>query len=100
VLHARFCLACNSNPDVVKQRYLSSGHHYFEKGDYEEAAIQFRKAIQLDPRFGEAYFRLAMSYMKLERWHEAYPALLQATELEPDRVEAHLQLGKTLSAES
>src|SRR5258708_15729436 len=89
-----FGFGCNGNPDIAKQRYLASGQHYFDKGEYDEATIQFRKAVQLDPRFGEAYFRLAMSYIKLQRWHEAYPALLQATELEPDRAEAHLHLGQ------
>jgi tetratricopeptide (TPR) repeat protein len=85
---------CKSNPEQSKQRYLESGQHYFEDGKYEEATIQFRKALQLDQRFAEAYFRLGISYIKLGQWREAYSALIQAVQLNPEKLEAHLRLGE------
>ena len=33
---------------------LESGQHYMQKSQYEAASIQFRRAVQLDPKFAEA----------------------------------------------
>src|SRR5438270_4024819 len=87
-------IACHGDPEQAKQRYLKSGQHYFDNAQYEEASIQFRKALQYDPRFGEGYFRLGLSYIKLQRWQEAYSALTGAVELAPQNTQAHLRLGE------
>ena len=34
-------LACSRDPNVRKQKYFESGNRYFEKGQYDEAAVQF-----------------------------------------------------------
>ncbi|MFN0169039.1 MAG: tetratricopeptide repeat protein [Bryobacteraceae bacterium] len=69
----RFCLiltvllalaSCGRDPNVVKVRYLESGNRYFEKGKIREAMIMYRKAIQTDGRYADAYYRLAKAEIK------------------------------------
>ncbi len=38
---------------------------YMEQEKYDSAVIQFRKAIQIDPKFAEAHYQLAEADMKL-----------------------------------
>ena len=53
---------CNRNDAARKQEFFESGSAYYQKGKYSEAAIQFRNAVQIDARFGEARAALAGTY--------------------------------------
>ena len=54
-----FSSGCSGDPQKGKVKYLESGQHYMQKGKYQQAAIQFRNALKLDPRFVEASYQLA-----------------------------------------
>jgi tetratricopeptide (TPR) repeat protein len=41
--------------------YLDRGNKFFEAGKYENATIQYRRAVQKDPNFGEAYLRIGLA---------------------------------------
>ncbi len=45
---------CSKDPEVAKREYLRSGDAYVEEKKYKEAIIEYRNAVQQDPRFGEA----------------------------------------------
>src|SRR5690348_2855913 len=89
---------CSRDPNVRKQKYFHSGEQYFEKGDYNAAAIQFRNAIQIDPRFAEAHYQLAQTDIKLQQWVPAYQELGRTLEIEPDNTKAHLDIANLLVA--
>jgi tetratricopeptide (TPR) repeat protein len=76
-----------------KERLLETGNKYFEEGKYNEASIVYRKAIQKDPLFGEAYYRLGLDELKQGRFGEALHALRRASELQPENNDAHAKLG-------
>jgi tetratricopeptide (TPR) repeat protein len=80
--------ACTS-----KQSYLARGNQLFEAGKYADASINYRKAIQKDPRFGEAYYRLGLTALKQGDANQAYMAFTQAVELLPDNDDAKEKLG-------
>ncbi len=69
------------------QSYMQSGKKYFDAGKYDDAAIMYKKAVQKDPKSGEAYYRLALTDLKLSKVGEAYQALSQASSLSTDNVE-------------
>ena len=50
---------CSRNPDVAKKKYLESGMKYMDQQKYDSAVIQFKKAIQIDPKYAEAHYQLA-----------------------------------------
>ena len=54
---------CQTNPEVAKQEYLKSGDRYVADKKYFEAIVQYRNALQQDPKFGEARRKLAETYM-------------------------------------
>ena len=90
--------ACSRNPNVRKQKYLESGQRYYEKGKYREAAIQFENAIQVDSRFADAHYRLALTEMKLQQWNNAYQELALTLEIQPENYAAHLDTANLLIA--
>ncbi|HTB16813.1 MAG TPA: tetratricopeptide repeat protein [Bryobacteraceae bacterium] len=68
---------------TTKSGYVEKGNLLFEQGKYEDAAINYRKAIQKDPNFGDAYYRLGLTAIKQENSPEAYNALFRASQLLP-----------------
>jgi len=91
------CLAaCSRDPNVRKQKYLESGQRYFDKGQYREAAIQFGNAIQVDPRFAEAHYKMALTDLRLQQGPGALQELTTTIQVNPDHYAARLELAKLL----
>ena len=67
--------------------YLQSGKKYFDAGKYDDAIILYKKAIQKEPKSGEAYYRLALAELKLRKIPDAYQALSAASSFSADNVE-------------
>lgn len=86
--------ACSHDPNLRKQEYLKSDQQFFQQGKYQDAAIQFRNALQTDPRFAAAHYELARCYLKLEAWNSPYSELLRAAELDPSNRAAQIEMGK------
>jgi hypothetical protein len=60
------------------------------------AAVRYRAALAINPRFAEAHFNLAKLLENRERWPEAAEHYLAATRLKPDFFMAHLALAQIL----
>jgi tetratricopeptide (TPR) repeat protein len=71
----------------TKRGYVEKGNVLFQQGKYEDAAINYRKAIQKDPNYGEAYYRLGLDAGKQNKPLDAYNALLRASQLLPTNIE-------------
>jgi putative PEP-CTERM system TPR-repeat lipoprotein len=56
-------LACSS-PERTKTEFVTSGDEYAAAGRYEEAVIQYRNALQSDPRAGDVRAKLAEAFMQ------------------------------------
>src|SRR5579862_371370 len=91
-------VACSRDPNVRKQKYFESGDRYFEEGKYNEAVVEFLKAVKLDPSFAKAHYQLAETYIRLQAWSDAYRELQRTVELDPSNVKAQLDLGNLLVA--
>src|ERR1700686_3424123 len=85
-----FCAGCNRDP----KKFLAKGNASFDQGKYPEALIYFGRAIQLDPRYAEAHFKLAQTQLKLSAWSAAFAELMRPVELQPDNWDAQLELGR------
>jgi tetratricopeptide (TPR) repeat protein len=91
-------LSCERNPNVQKQKFLESGNRYFDGGKLTEAVLEFSNAVQIDPRFALAHFRLGECYLRLQRFPDAYRELQRTIELDPSNGKASLDLGLLLIA--
>jgi tetratricopeptide (TPR) repeat protein len=74
---------CSRDPNVAKKRYVESGNRYFAKGKYKEARIMYLDALQKDLRYGEAYYRLGLTALKIGPVNQAVDAMRRAVELLP-----------------
>lgn len=84
-------LACRANPDVAKREYLKSGDRYVEEKKYSEAIVQYRNALQQDPKFGEARYKLAETYAKQGDGPGALREYVRAADLLPANVDAQVK---------
>jgi len=71
---------------------VESGKQYADKGKYDAAEIQFRRAVQLNSQSAEAYYQLGINELRLQNLREAYRALTRATELDPKQSSALIEL--------
>jgi tetratricopeptide (TPR) repeat protein len=90
--------SCSRDPNVAKKRYLDSGNKYFDKGKYREAILMYRDALQKDKKFGEAHYRLALTYLKLNNLQEGVRSLRRSLEFlgrdDADRWDALVKLSQ------
>jgi putative PEP-CTERM system TPR-repeat lipoprotein len=86
--------SCAKNPEVAKRAYLESGDKYFAEKKYNEAIVQYRNAVQQDARFGEARYKLAEAYVRVNDPAGAYREYIRAADLMPANVESQLKAGQ------
>jgi tetratricopeptide (TPR) repeat protein len=91
-----FVASCSRDPKVQARRYVDNGNKFYEKSKFKEASIMYRRALQKDLRYGEAYYRLALADIKLAAYGDAVRALRRAVELQPDNMDAAIKLSDIL----
>ncbi len=78
---------------TTKRGYVEKGNILFDQGKYEDASINYRNAVQKDPNYGEAYYRLGLAEIKLDKPLDAYNALFRASQLLPNNIEVKEKFG-------
>ena len=85
---------CTKDPAVLKQRHLEKAQGYVAKKQYNEAIIELKNALQLDPKFAPAVHLTGQAYAA-KAWHiDAIRELQRALELQPDNLAARVDLGR------
>jgi len=69
------------------------GYANFKKGEYLAAIEAFKQALNQNPRYSPAHFRLGETYLALDRTDLAIASLQQALSLSPRYVDAYYQIG-------
>jgi len=95
VLVAALMSAC-SGPDEKKMKFYNRGMEYYGNTEYVKAGLEFKNAIQIDPKFDNSYYMLGMTQMMRGDFGGAYKSLGRATELNSGMLPAQVQLGKLL----
>lgn len=98
VLLAVVQVGCSRDPAKEKAAFLKSAEDCFKAGKYQDAVIQFRNSIEIDPKSAIAHHHLALAYLKLKAPQLAYKELLATVELDPGNTDAQLQLAALLVA--
>lgn len=88
-----FLTGC-SNKENKKAKHFSAGNTYFEAKEYKKAEIEFKNAIQADPKYTDAYLKLGDTMMKLGKAQDAFRAYSQAETISPENVRALTVLAK------
>jgi tetratricopeptide (TPR) repeat protein len=88
--------SCSADPAKQKLKHLKSGEQYFKQSKYQEAVVEFRNAVQIDPRSADAHYQLARAYISLRNSQGAHRELLETLALDPKNSAAQLQLAALL----
>ena len=80
--------SCGRSP----RYYLDKGDQLFAKGAYADASLNYRKALQKDPSFGQAYYQLGLSELRRGKTPDAYASLSRAADLLPNRDDVKVTL--------
>lgn len=72
----------------TKEQWLREGITYYNAKGYEESLTACEKALQLDPRYAQAYYGKGLALSKLERYEEALLAYERAIQLDPDYIKS------------
>lgn len=83
---------------VQAESFIRKGNVLQDEGKFEEAALNYRKAIQANPNFAQAYNNLGIVLRDQNKTKEAIEAFRKAIALEANYFRAHNNLGSALHA--
>ena len=93
---AAWLAGCSSDPNTRKLKLLADGDKFYKSAKYQEAVIEYRNALEIDPRFAAAHYQLAKTYLALKKSAPAFHELNEAVTLDPSNAQAHLDLATLL----
>jgi tetratricopeptide (TPR) repeat protein len=82
------------DPRATVGKDFQVGSKLFQDGKYKEAAEVFNTIVENVPEYGEAYFNLALCYVRMNDMDKAIPQLEKSIELKPDLITAYGILGE------
>ena len=83
----------------AKSRFASHmrrGQDYFQNGDYAKAGVEFRNAMQIEPKDPQARVMAARTAEKTGQLRNAYGLLQSVVEDHPEDADARTELGRLL----
>lgn len=84
-------VALTANSRAAREQ-LELGDHYLEDMDYENAILAYSKAIEVDPKNAQAYYKLGVAHTAVQSTGNAESAFRQSLILDASNVEAYLSL--------
>ena len=96
VLAGALAGGCSKDPQKQSREFVASGDRYTAEKKYKEAVLEYRNAVQADPKSGEARLKLAGAYLKVQDAPNALRETIRAADLLPDNVDAQLQAASFL----
>jgi tetratricopeptide (TPR) repeat protein len=87
-------LAGCENAEQSANKYLENGKQLIESGDFVKARLEFKNALQIDPRLAEAYMQLALISEKEQEWAAMFSNLRAVVALRPNNTDAIVKLGQ------
>lgn len=78
------CLcSCASRSESDRRKYSEQGNLYFAKGEYRNAELAFRRALEIPPPSGAGYARLAEAQLRQDKLSSGIASLRAAAALMP-----------------
>lgn len=84
---------CKSDPQATAREHLEKGKQQFARKQYAEAIIEYRRAVQADPRLGPARLQLAEAYATTGDGANALREFVRAADLMPEDGDAQRKAG-------
>ena len=84
-------LGCSK--EARMERHWKKGEKYFSQNKFNEAVIEYKNSLQLNPKNAQARYKLGLSYLRTNNFKGAFSEFSQAVDLDPNLIDARLQLG-------
>lgn len=94
--HMSKALSLESDLGKLARLHFLNGKLHVERGQLQEAVLDFQGSIDLDPSSGEAHLALGLTLKRLLREDDASPMFRKAVELAPENPTARYQLALEL----
>lgn len=91
-----YLFGCGSNEEKAS-RYVARGNKLIESGDTVRAILQYKNALQLDPKSTAAHLAMGKAFLARKEYQQAYRSLTTALELDPGLDEARVEVAMLLS---
>ncbi|MEM7621131.1 MAG: tetratricopeptide repeat protein [Pseudomonadota bacterium] len=88
---------CQSTDEKINS-YYKSGEKFLKEKNYVKAGLEFRNVLKLDKKHIPAWFGLALSEEKQQKWENVTKFLLNIIHLDPKHIPAHNRLTSILLA--
>ena len=88
--------SCSTTPEEARRAYMANGDQYFAQKKYSEAGIEYRRALQQDPRYALGYEKLGDASTAAGDPRGALSAYVRASDLATDNVAVNLKAGNLL----
>ena len=89
-------MASCSSPETEKVRHVERGDKYAAEKRDEFAVVEYASAVKIDPKFGQARFKLAETYERLNNPRAAFPEYIRAADALPDDRTAQIKATQVL----
>jgi len=89
-----FLPSCRSTARA--KAHVEAGNQYFAQKQFSPAENEYRQALQINPNFADAYYRLGLLQIQQEHPTAAKQSFSRAVELDPKNLDARLHLGDLL----
>jgi tetratricopeptide (TPR) repeat protein len=96
LLFAALVASSCSDPEKQKVQHVARGDQYAADKKDDFAVVEYASAVQIDPKFGEARWKLAQTYERMQNLRAAIPEFIRAADASPDNREAQLKAAEVL----
>src|SRR6185503_995698 len=93
LLAAVFVLAACTTPEKAKAQHVARGQALLKEKKFQEAALEFRSALQIDDKLADAHWGLANAFEGLQRYQGAFEEMRRTVELDPNNLDVRVHLG-------
>jgi tetratricopeptide (TPR) repeat protein len=77
---------------MTKEEFYDAGMVEFSMAEFENAIEAYRKAVELDPNYFDAWHALGMAYLRAGKIQDAIAAGKRSIEINPNDMLAHTSL--------
>jgi hypothetical protein len=77
--------------------YNNKAIEFYNKQQYKDAEVHFKKAIELNPKYAEAYANLGALYAKFKEYDKAIKLYQECIKIKPTYAGAYTNLGNALN---
>jgi tetratricopeptide (TPR) repeat protein len=91
-------LAACASPEEKAAAYVAKAQKLYAAGDYEQASLEVRNAVQVAPKNAKARYLMALLAEQKEDYKSMFNHLLVAVDADPANIDARLKLGMVFIA--